>query len=90
MLVGYTVKNWNGDRLVIWIKVIKVLNICLIGAFFHQDKLGKCWQILQSESAIGSGGLIGVGPGNSYARWGYLPSPHSDMVGSIILLKNGN
>ena len=49
-----------------------------------EDKLGKCWQILQSESAIGSGGLTGVGPGNSYARWGYLPSPHSDMVGSII------
>ena len=49
-----------------------------------EDKLGPCWQLLQSKSAIGSGGLVGIGPGNSYARWGYLPSPHSDMVGSII------
>lgn len=49
-----------------------------------EQKLEECWQLLQSKSAIGSGGLVGIGPGNSYARWGYLPSPHSDMVGSII------
>ena len=49
-----------------------------------QQQLGQCWQFLQSKAAIGSGGLLGIGPGNSYSRWGYLPSAHSDMVGSII------
>jgi len=48
------------------------------------EKLNECWQLLQSKAALGSGGLFGIGPGNSYSRWGYLPSPHSDMVASII------
>ena len=48
------------------------------------EKLNECWQLLQSKAALGTGGLFGIGPGNSYSRWGYLPSPHSDMVGSII------
>jgi len=49
-----------------------------------EQQLGVCWQLLQSKAAIGTGGLLGIGPGNSYSRWGYLPSAHSDMVGSII------
>ena len=49
-----------------------------------EQQLTVCWQLLQSKAAIGSGGLLGIGPGNSYSRWGYLPSAHTDMVGSII------
>jgi cell division protein FtsW len=41
-------------------------------------------QTTQSINAIGSGGLTGVGPGNSIQKWGYLPMQYNDYVFSII------
>ena len=42
------------------------------------------WQIIQSLYAIGSGGLFGVGLGNSTQKYLYLPEAHNDFILSII------
>lgn len=49
-----------------------------------QDANGTGHQIIQSWYAIGSGGLSGVGLGNSVQKFYYLPEPHTDMIFSII------
>ena len=42
------------------------------------------WQIVQSLYAIGSGGLFGVGLGNSTQKYLYIPEAHNDFIFSII------
>ncbi|MHB1453286.1 MAG: FtsW/RodA/SpoVE family cell cycle protein [Saccharofermentanales bacterium] len=42
------------------------------------------FQTRQSINAIGSGGLFGVGFGDSVQKWGYLPMQYNDYVFSII------
>ncbi len=49
-----------------------------------KDATGTGHQIIQSWVAIGSGGLSGVGLGNSVQKFNYLPEPHTDMIFSII------
>jgi len=48
------------------------------------DPLGKGYQILQSLYAIGSGGAIGRGVGNSMQKFLYLPYGESDFIFSIL------
>jgi cell division protein FtsW len=48
----------------------------------HADRAG--WQTLQSQVGIASGGLFGVGIGNSKAKWGFLPEAHTDFIFAII------
>ena len=40
--------------------------------------------MLQSLIAVGSGGLFGLGPGNSMQKLYFLPSPHADFIFSIV------
>lgn len=47
------------------------------------DPLGSGFQPLQSLIAVGSGGLFGLGPGNSVQKLYFLPSPHADFIFSI-------
>ncbi len=49
-----------------------------------QDKIGDGWQVIQSLYAIGSGGLFGVGLGDSKQKYLYLPEPHNDFIFSIL------
>lgn len=42
------------------------------------------FQIVQSLVAMGSGGLFGVGIGESIQKFNYLPEAHTDMILSII------
>ena len=51
---------------------------------FGIDLLGACFQLNQSRIAISSGGMFGLGPGTSRARWGILPNSHTDFIASII------
>lgn len=55
-------------------------------AFLHPeaDPQGAGFQLLQSLIAIGSGGLLGLGPGNSMQKLYFLPSPHADFIFAIV------
>ncbi len=48
------------------------------------DAAGKGYQVIQSWYALGSGGLIGLGLGNSRQKAFYMPEPHTDFIFSII------
>ena len=48
------------------------------------DLTGAGWQINQSLYAIGSGGLFGVGLGNSKQKYSYLPEPQNDFIFSVL------
>ncbi|MGM9644202.1 MAG: FtsW/RodA/SpoVE family cell cycle protein [Eubacteriales bacterium] len=48
------------------------------------DPLGPAWQTLQGLYAIGSGGLFGVGLGNSRLKYGYVSEPQNDFIFTII------
>jgi len=66
---------WNADyRLKRW------------GAFLNpwDDPQGLGFQIIHSFLAFGSGGILGVGLGNSKQKLLYLPEPHTDFILSIV------
>lgn len=50
----------------------------------EKDPLGSGFQALQSLIAVGSGGIFGLGPGNSLQKLYFLPYPHSDFIFSIV------
>ena len=47
------------------------------------DPTGDGWQIVQSLYAIGSGGLTGLGLGQSRQKYLYLPEEHNDFIFSV-------
>jgi len=49
-----------------------------------QDSQGIGFQLTQSQIALGSGGLFGVGLGHSQQKLFYLPAAHTDFILSII------
>ena len=49
-----------------------------------QDPSGACFQMVQSFLAFGSGGLTGVGLGESKQKLFYLPEAHTDFILSVI------
>ncbi len=55
-------------------------------AFFNpwDDPRGVGFQIIQSFLAFGSGGIFGVGLGQSQQKLFYLPASHTDFIFSII------
>ncbi|HKI85911.1 MAG TPA: FtsW/RodA/SpoVE family cell cycle protein, partial [Thermoanaerobaculia bacterium] len=55
-------------------------------AFLHPqgDPLGAGFQALQSLIAVGSGGVLGRGPGQSVQKLFFLPQPNSDFIYSIL------
>jgi cell division protein FtsW len=48
------------------------------------DPLGAGYQVLQSLIAVGSGGVFGLGLGNSAQKLFFLPYPHSDFIYAIV------
>jgi cell division protein FtsW len=48
------------------------------------DPKGSGFQIIQSQLALGSGGIFGVGLGHSKQKLFYLPAAHTDFIFSII------
>ena len=48
------------------------------------DPQNTGWQIIQSLYAIGSGGLFGVGLGNSRQKYLYISEPHNDFIFAVL------
>ncbi|HET7559844.1 MAG TPA: putative lipid II flippase FtsW [Limnochordia bacterium] len=49
-----------------------------------KDPLGAGWNVIQSLYAIGSGGLFGLGLGESRQKFAYLPEQHTDFIFAIL------
>lgn len=71
MLVAYQFFGYVRDRISAWLDPFA-------------DPTGSGWQIVQSLYSIGSGGLLGLGLGNSRQKYLYLPEEHNDFIFSVI------
>ncbi len=52
--------------------------------YAEQDPAGKGFHILQLLIALGSGGILGLGPGASRQKFFYVPASHTDGIFAII------
>ena len=66
--------------------IVAPYRMARITAFLNpwSDPLGTGFQIIQSLYAIGPGGLLGMGLGNSIQKHFYLPEPQTDFIFAII------
>jgi len=55
----------------------------------EHDPLGTGFQALQSLIAVGSGGVLGLGPGRSIQKLYFLPHPESDFIYAILAEEMG-
>lgn len=57
----------------------------IIGWFYPwADSSGKGYQLINSLYALGSGGLFGMGLGNSRQKLDFLPEQHTDFIYAIL------
>ncbi len=63
--------GYTSDRITAWLNP-------------EADPLDTGLQILQSEYAIGSGGLLGLGFGKGRQKYLYLPEEHNDYIFAIV------
>ncbi|MCQ2404617.1 MAG: putative lipid II flippase FtsW [Clostridia bacterium] len=66
--------GYEADRISVWLDPLGV---------FAADR-DMAWQTVQSLYAIGSGGLMGLGIGNSRQKHLFLPEPQNDFIFAII------
>lgn len=66
------------ERIRIWLKLLFGEELTT------QEARGSGWQSLQSLYAIGSGGLFGLGFGNSKQKHMFLPEPQNDFVFAVV------
>ncbi len=71
-------EGYASERIRIWLKLLTGEELTTAEA------RGSGWQSLQSLYAIGSGGLFGLGFGNSKQKHMYLPEPQNDFVFAIV------
>lgn len=50
----------------------------------NSDPLGASYHVRQALIAIGSGGILGIGLGNSRQKYSYLPEANTDSIFAII------
>lgn len=50
----------------------------------EMDPQGRGYQIKQALIALGSGGVFGLGLGNSHQKFNYLPEPATDSIFAIV------
>ncbi len=73
---GYLIfgQGYEKERIDVWLNPLGV---------FAEDR-NIAWQTVQSLYAIGSGGLMGQGLGNSRQKHLFLPEPQNDFVFAVI------
>ena len=83
MILGY-----EQDRIAVWLHPLE----SFANEITFEDGLSgrdHAWQTVQSLYAIGSGGLLGQGPGNSRQKHLFLPEPQNDFIFSIFCEEMG-
>lgn len=69
--------------LAVWIEPYRMKRaLCFIA--LDEDRLGDCFQLMQSLLAFGVGGWWGVGPGGSLQKLFYLPEAHTDFIFALV------
>lgn len=71
-------KDYAYDRIELWLKLLS--NEELTSA----ELTGNAWQSMHSLYAIGSGGIFGLGFGNSRQKHLYIPEPQNDFVFAVV------
>ncbi len=71
LLAAYQFVGYVRDRVTAWLDPFA-------------DMSDNGWQIVQSLYSIGSGGLLGLGLGNSRQKYLYLPEEHNDFIFSVV------
>ena len=93
MFIGGTDKKWM--LLICGAGVVAVAGVLLVSDYAMErvttwlfienaDPRGSAWQTLQGLYAIGSGGIFGVGLGNSTQKYGYVAEPQNDFIFTIV------
>ncbi len=93
MFIGGTDKKW---MLAIVCLGVAAVGLVLLFSGYAQERVvtwldlknadptGPAWQTWQGLYAIGSGGIFGVGLGNSRQKYGYVSEPQNDFIFTII------
>lgn len=83
VLVMVFVLGYEQDRIQVWLDPLEVYNSNMV---FESGQSGRdaAWQTVQSLYAIGSGGLMGEGLGNSRQKHSFLPEPQNDFIFAIV------
>jgi cell division protein FtsW len=70
----------------VWVVVMEPYRLARVMTFldYTKDPQGMGFQLLQSLISFGSGGLSGVGLGQSEQKMFYLPAAHTDFIFSVI------
>jgi len=58
--------------------------MAFLGGYTDDDYMLYGWQPMHATWALASGGVLGVGLGNSTAKWNWLPEADSDYIFAII------
>lgn len=82
-LMGLSIIGLGAATIAILIEPFRRERIfAFLDPFKHKDTSG--WQVVQSLYALGSGGLFGLGLGQSRQKFFYIPEPYNDFIFAII------
>ncbi|MBU8877677.1 FtsW/RodA/SpoVE family cell cycle protein [Bacillus sp. FJAT-29790] len=72
--------------LLMWNKLFSPVRLARVEAFINpfSSELDIGYQLVNSYLAIGSGGIKGLGIGQSVQKLGYLPEAHTDFIMAVI------
>lgn len=88
VLVMVVVMGYEQDRIAVWLHPLESFanEITFEDGISGRD---HAWQTVQSLYAIGSGGILGQGPGNSRQKHLFLPEPQNDFIFAIFCEEMG-
>lgn len=99
--IVYFISGGNLKHIIIIVLIGLVGLIALVSSNQHQlnrfkcyknidfSPLEYCYQVRQSLIAVGSGGILGRGLGESRQKYMYVPEVHNDFIFSIIAEETG-
>ncbi len=82
------VLGYEQDRIMVWLHPLESFANEIT---FEDGMSGRdhAWQTIQSLYAIGSGGILGQGPGNSRQKHLFLPEPQNDFIFAVFCEEMG-